>query len=308
MSIAARRFYERFSRSAQQRKIDHLVGVVDRIAAEQKQDQKWRMIFRRQVNALVRQQYVHSSTIPAPNALSAHRFRLHSQNEEDGVTLALLEAAGVTARRFVEIGCGGTGGNSAVLAFEFGWSGLMVDASKQAIAALAYRATGYPGVTVLLHRVTPARFNHMLRHHGFVGEVDFLSIDIDSVDYWLLDALDVCSPRVLVMEYNALFGPERSVTVPDAPLPGDAPKGYSGASLAALTKLANRKGYRLVLCEEAGINAFFLRHDVAPRIPGLSLAEAYRPWLERRDVDGRLQKDIDIFALIDRLGLPLVEV
>lgn len=308
VSLFIRRLAERLSRSEQQRQLDHLVRMVNGIAAQQKQDQKWRMIFRRQLNAIIRSHYVLDSPIPAPRALSARRFRLHSQNEEDGVTLALLEAAGVTSRRFVEIGSGGSGGNSAVLAFEFGWSGLMVDASKEAIAALRYRATGYPGVTVIQRFVTTDTFNQMIEKHGLTGEVDFLSIDIDSIDYWLLEVLSACSPRVLVMEYNALFGPERKVTLPNAPVPKHAPKGYTGASLAALASLAARKGYRLVLCEEAGINAFFLRNDVAPSIPGLSVAEAYRPWLERRDLDDRLQKDIDIFQVAAEAGLPLVEV
>ena len=307
-SLFIRRLAERISRSGQQRQIDHLVRVVDNSAAQQTQDQKWRMIFRRQLNAIVRSHYVLDSPIPVPLALSARRFRLHSQNEEDGITLALLEAAGVTSRRFVEIGSGGSGGNSAVLAFEFGWSGLMVDASKESIAALRYRATGYPGVTVIHRFVTPDTFNHMLEKHGMTGEIDFLSIDVDSIDYWLLEALTACSPRVLVMEYNALFGTERAVTLPNAPVPKGAPKGYTGASLQALVALAARKGYRLVLCEEAGINAFFLRNDVAPSIPGLTVAEAYRPWLERRDLDDRLQKDIDIFQVVAEAGLPLVEV
>ena len=35
----------------------------------------------------------------------------------------------------------------------------------------------------------------------------------------LLDALTVTSARVLVLEYNALFGPERAVTIPNAPRP-----------------------------------------------------------------------------------------
>ena len=55
------------------------------------------------------------------------------------------------------------------------------------------------------------------------------------------------------MEYNGLFGRDRAVTVPDAPRPPVAPKGYGGASLAALEKLNRTKGYGLVLCEDAGM-------------------------------------------------------
>jgi len=306
--LLARALFERYSRSAQQKKIDHLTRLVERVLANQKQDEKWRMIFRRQMNAVIRNFYIAGSDIPGPHGLSGRRFRLRSQNEEDGVILALLQAAGVTSRRFVEIGCGRSGGNSAVLAFEFGWSGLMVDASRKAIAELAVGLRANPGAVAVRAKVKPDTINDLLQSHGMVGDIELLSIDIDSVDYWLLEALTVCTPRLIVMEYNALFGPERAVTVPNGPLPPDAPKGYSGASIAAFEQLAQRKGYRLVLCEAAGVNAFFLRDDVAPDIPGLTPAQAYRPWLDKRDAKDERLRDIDIYGLIDERGLPLVDV
>ena len=55
-------------------------------------------------------------------------------------------------------------------------------------------------------------FTHVLvrflSEHGFVGEVDFLSLDIDSFDYWLLDALTVTLPpgRSYGSENYAWFG------------------------------------------------------------------------------------------------------
>jgi len=304
----ARTLFQRFSRSAQQKQIDHLTRLVERVLANQKQDEKWRMIFRRQMNAVIRNFYIAGSDIPGPQGLSGRRFRLRSQNEEDGIILALLQGAGVTRRRFVEIGCGLSGGNSAVLAFEFGWSGLMVDARRKAIAGLRVALQANPGAICVRATVTPDTINDLLERHGMVGDLDLLSIDIDSVDYWLLEALTVCSPRVIVMEYNALFGPDIAVTVPNAPTPGDAPKGYSGASIAALEQLARRKGYRLVLCEEAGVNAFFLRDDVAPEVPSLTSAQAYRPWLDKRDARDARRRDIDIYQLVEDRGLPLVHV
>jgi hypothetical protein len=289
-------------------KIDRLSETVERLAEAQKQDEKWRGIFRRQLNALLRSLYLHDSDLPAPYALAGRRFRLRSQNEEDGVILALMKAGGLKTRRFVEIGSGSTGGNSAMLAAEFGWSGLMVDASRKAIEQARTAFASNPGVKAVRAFVSPENVNPLIAEHGFSGEVDLLSIDIDSIDYWVLEALSVCSPRVLVMEYNALFGPTRALTLPNAAKPDQAPKGYSGASLAALEKLARRKGYRLVLCEEAGINAFFLRDDIAPTIPGLTAEQAWRPWIDKHDVTGLKHKAIDVFEVVRQAGLPLVEV
>ena len=184
----------------------------------------------------------------------------------------------------------------------------MVDASRKAIEQATTTFACNPGVQAVRAMVTPDIIDALITKHGFAGEVDLLSIDVDSIDYWLLESVTACSARVLIMEYNALFGPTRAVSLPNAPKPADAPKGYSGASLAAIEKLARRKGYRLVLCEESGINAFFLRNDVAPEVPGLTVAQAYRPWIDKHDVTGLKEKDIDIDEVVRRSGLPLVEV
>ncbi len=304
----ARTLHERFGRSKQQKRIEHLTRLVERVLSNQKQDEKWRMIFRRQLNAIIRHNYIAASDLGASHGLSGRRFRLRSQNEEDGVILALLEAAGVASRRFVEIGCGRSGGNSAVLAHEFGWSGLMVDASRKAIEQVRQALKANLGVLAVRAQVTCDTLDELLSSYGMTGEVDLLSIDIDSTDYWLLESMNSCSPRVVVLEYNALFGADRAVTLPNTPMPMNAPKGYFGASLAALEKLARRKGYRLVVCEDAGVNAFFLRNDLAPDIPGLTPAQAYRPLLDKWDVMDTRVKQIDIYKRIAEHGLPLVEV
>lgn len=306
--LSGRKLYRRFVYSDTQRQLDHLTRMVEDMAARQRQDEKWRGIFRRQVEALLRHAYLADSDLPAPRNLAARRFRLRSQNEEDGVTLALLKAVGITSRRFVEIGSGGKGGNSAVMAFDFGWSGLMVDANGGALKMLRNLLGPNPQVEFVQAVVTSGNINDLLSAHGMTGEIDLLSIDIDSCDYWLLSALDACSPRVLIMEYNALFGPTRAVTLPDGPPPANRPKGYFGASLAAIDKLARSKGYRLVFCEESGVNAFFVRTDLATDIPGLRPDQAYRCWLDKKDVAGPRPKRIDIYGLIEQQQLPLVEV
>lgn len=290
-------------------RLDRLTKLVEHLSASQKQEAKWRIAFRRQLNALVRRAYLAETDLPHPMSIGVHRFKLRSQHEEDGITLALLRAAGVRHRTFLEIGSGSTGGNSAVLAYELGWSGLMLDANRKAIEEAARVFKFNPGVRAVKARVSTDTINDVLTRHGSTGEVDFMSIDIDSFDYWLWDAITVCTPRVVVMEYNALFGPDRSVTLPNAPRPPVAPKGYAGASLPALAKLGQKKGYGLVLCEDAGVNAFFLRYDVAPEVPRLTAAQAFRPQLVSYDPAGAdTTKDVDIYAAIAQAGLPLVEV
>jgi hypothetical protein len=250
-----------------------------------KTERKWRVRFSRQVSALLRSQQLSRLPLSPPYDITARRFGLWSQNEEDGIILALLEHAGITDRRFVEIGSGQSGGNAALLAYECGWAGLMIDVVPDAIEKLRIRFGHNPGVVGVIAAVSPENINQLLTDHGFTGEVDLLSIDIDSYDYWVLDALTVVSPRVLVVEYNARLGAERAVTIPKQAVLGQIPKDHRGASLAALDKLARGKRYRLVVCDQTGTNAFFLRHDVAPDVPGVSVAQAYRPAIDRSNVE-----------------------
>jgi len=294
--------------AAIEKQLDRLTKLVERLGSNQKQEAKWRMVFRRQLNALIRRAYLADGELPHPMAIGVHRFRLRSQHEEDGITLALLRAAGVRHRTFVDIGCGGNGGNSGVLAYELGWSGLMVDANRKSVEGSARLFQFNQGVRVVKARLETKTIDAFLTKHGVAGEVDFMSIDIDSFDYWLWKAITACTPRVLVMEYNGLFGPDRAVTVPDAPRPPVAPKGYGGASLTALDKLARTKGYGLVLCEDAGVNAFFLRDDVAPDVPRLTARQAFRPQLASYDAAADSVKQADIYAAVAAAGLPLVDV
>jgi len=271
---------------------------------------KWRRHATQQLNAVLRQQWLNRhDDVPYPQRLSLRRFHLYAQNEEDGILLALLDAAGTRSHAFVEIGCGRSGGNAAVLAYELGWRGLMVDASAVAVDEVRRRLAFNPSVRVVQSAVTPQNVDDLLREHGVDGEVDVFSIDIDSYDYWLLAAMSASNPRILIVEYNAHFGAELSVTVP---LNGRSNhkrvKSYYGASLAAMEKLARSRGYRLVVCDNSGTNAFFLRGDVAPEIPGITPADAYRAPANRRDQFGTGLLTARLSDGSASPDLPLVEV
>jgi hypothetical protein len=97
------------------------------------------------------------------------------------------------------------------------------------------------------------------------------------------------------MEYNAVFGPARAITVPyaanfnrTAAHPSNL---YFGASLKALCKLTVDWGYSLFGTNSAGNNAFFVRNDLLnDNVQARSPDEVFTPskFRESRDVDGRL--------------------
>jgi hypothetical protein len=251
--------------------------------------------------AILRKLYLSDVELAPPYDLLAQRFHYRSQNEEDGLLLALFKRIGTTDRRAVEIGCGNNGGNSGFLVAECGWTGLMVDADRAKLALVRQRFAGH-AVTTAKARVTREAINSVLEHYGFTGELDLLSIDIDGMDYWLWEAITACRPRVVAIEYNWLFGAERAVTIPyDASfiVGQKGTRAYRGASLPALVDLGRRKGYRLIATER--VNGIFLRNDIAPEIPEVDAQRAYRP-------PSNLARSKDVFEKIEKEGLPLVTI
>jgi hypothetical protein len=208
----------------------------------------------------------------APYRLQDVGFSAHSQHEEDGILLYIFALVGTTDKRCVEL-CAGTGieCNTANLIVNHKWSGLLVDGDERNVAtgrdfyAQHHNTRVWPPKFVR-EWVTRGNVNRIISGNGFSGDIDLLSIDVDGVDYWLWEAIDSISPRVLVTEINHLWGPERAVTVPyrDDFVGGFTEHGsdYAGASLAAFVKLGRKKGYRLVGTNAFATNAFFVRNDI----------------------------------------------
>jgi hypothetical protein len=246
------------------------------------------------------------ATFRSQQATLARRFRGLSQHEEDWHHGRALQRIGSATHRFVEIGAGVNGGNSGFLARECGWTGLMLEGDPGRVASLQRRFA--PAVRVVEAYVSRENVNALIDSSGLAGDVDLLSIDIDGVDYWVWDALTACRPRLVIVEYNPFLGADRAVAIPydsrfnrhKFEVPRDA---YYGASLPALTKLGARKGYRLVLVEPRGVNAFFVRDDLASDLPAALV--------DRMSIAPDAVADFGpggIFSFLDRAGLALVDV
>lgn len=222
---------------------------------------------------------------PLP-ALFETEFRAYSQNGEDGILWFLFSLLGTTNRRAVEI-CAGDGieCNAANLVINHGWSALLVDGDPAQVARgrefyRQCRNTWVSPPVLTQAWITAETVNDIVTNHGFAGEIDLLSLDLDGNDYWVWQALTVVQPRVVVLEFNASAGPDRPLTMSYDPafrLDFSITPYRAGASLAAFTSLAAHKGYRLVGVQSLGFNAFFVRDDIqADWLPTRTPAECYR--------------------------------
>lgn len=211
------------------------------------------------------------------NPLAAAERRVFSQNGEDGVLAALFERLGSGRRRFVEFGIQeGREGNAVLLADMAGWSGLFVESDPAAFTALEAKYGLRPEVQLRRQRVSASSLDPLLEEVGLFDEPDLLSIDVDGDDYWIWRGTR-SRPRVVVIEYNASLGLEPRAQ-PEGGAPWDGTDAF-GASLEALARLGEAKGYGLVHVEQAGVNAFFVRSDLleGADLPSRAPRDVYRP-------------------------------
>ena len=162
--------------------------------------------------------------------------------------------------------------------------------------------------------VTRDNIAGLIAKSGF-DEIGILSVDIDGVDWHVLEALEHLRPAILIVEYNGVFGSSAPVTVPydEAFFRTRAHFSnlYYGAGIAAFDWLARRRGYSLVGGNSAGSNAFFVRDDLLNDVVRpVGIAEAFRPtaFREARDRSGALvfPREAERRALI--ADLPLIDV
>jgi glycosyltransferase involved in cell wall biosynthesis len=205
-----------------------------------------------------------SGASTATGSLAPYELRVFSQNGEDGVLAEILARIGVGERFFVEFGVeSGHEGNCVYLADVAGWNGLFMDCDDEFFAELERKYRVEDRVQTVRAMITPGNVQELFTASGVPAELDVLSIDVDGADYWIWEAVDAYRPRVVVIEYNSALDPSRRLVQPADLEGGWDGTNYYGASLGALRALGGRKDYRLVHTELSGVNAFFVREDLA---------------------------------------------
>ena len=215
----------------------------------------------------------------SPGNPAAEGFKVYSQADEDGILQAIFERLGIRLGSFVEIGCGSGIENNTHYLLLKGWRGVWVDGDPANIDSIR---AGLPASDLL--RVIEAMIDResapsLLDEQALsaLGGLDLLSVDIDGND---LDVAIACAkawrPKVVIVEYNAKFPPPAVVHITYDPAHRWNGDDYHGASLAAfIAGFSN--DYRLVSCNLAGTNAFFVRLDVAATFADHPAERLYQP-------------------------------
>ena len=197
--------------------------------------------------------------------LTVFERQAFSQFGEDGIIREIFERIGVTNRFFIEFGVqDGLECNSTLLLHDR-WKGVWFEPDEACARRIESTFSKVLARGVLQFRQTSVdaeNVESLFNSCAAPAEFDLLSIDIDGDDYWVWKAIVSFKPRVVVIEYNSTFPPPVRWVRPYDPAARWAQDSSYSASLKSLELLGRAKGYSLVGCGFAGVNAFFVRDDL----------------------------------------------
>lgn len=205
--------------------------------------------------------------------LSRFEFKVFSQWGEDGIIQYLIRKIEIHNKIFIEFGVEDyTEASTRFLLINDNWSGLVMDSSKPSIDFIKSSDIYWRyGLNAACSFITTDNINQLIRQNIEKKDIGLLVIDIDGNDYWIWKSIEAVSPRIVICEYNGIFGCEHCITIPYEENFNRIKKHYSGlywgASLPALCLLAKEKGYVFLGCNSNGNNAFFARKDICPLPP-----------------------------------------
>eukprot|EP00890_Picochlorum_soloecismus_P001318 jgi/Picsp_1/2187/NSC_05651-R1_hypothetical protein SNE_A16770 [Simkania negevensis Z] len=192
--------------------------------------------------------------------------KIVSQGGQDGIIEYIFGQIGVTNKYFVEFGFGyasdqavdnasfySMGLNTGLL-FRSGWKGVYFDALVESKEYGVVKST-----------LTEENIVDEFVKHGVLREMDYLSIDVDSADLWLLrsimDPSSPFRPRVMSVEFNTNFSPDMMVSM-EPRWHAWTGRSVYGASAGALNYVAGLAGYSVVYIMPNGLDMFFIRNDI----------------------------------------------
>jgi len=192
--------------------------------------------------------------------------KIFSQNGEDGIIDYLSNRLKLSSKNFVEIGVGNyRESNTRFLYNTYHPKGLIVDYIDNMQAKVKPFVNLWKGDLRICNKKIDSDNILEVINKWCDFKIDIFSIDIDSIDYWIIKKLKNNISKIFIAEYNPVFGPYLEVTVPN--IPGFERNKYHysnlcyGMSLRALINLMDRKNYYFIGTNLQKINAFFVSKD-----------------------------------------------
>tara|TARA_B100000989_G_scaffold285589_1_gene253439 strand:+ start:20399 stop:21310 length:912 start_codon:yes stop_codon:yes gene_type:complete len=205
-------------------------------------------------------------------------FKVFSQDYEDGIIQYLIKSLNLKNIKFVEVGTQDYSESNTRYIFEtMRCEGLIIDPTpnlKKKINAILRTWKN----TLKIHNdfINSNNVVEIIKKNSLEKNLDIFSLDIDGIDYWILEKLPKKIAKIFIVEYNPYFGSEKEICAPNIECFDRFkyhPTGFCwGASLKAIIKLMKEKGYTFIGTNNLNVNSFFVQDEFISRI-GLKLPD-----------------------------------
>ncbi len=199
-------------------------------------------------------------TIQKPK-LRDFSYNKYSQWGEDGIIEKIFNIIGTTSKIAIEFGAndGFYFSNTALLWSTQGWHGVLIEGNKNDFPTLVRNTQSFNCLPISEYIGIEEHSNleAILKKYNITDQIDLLSIDIDGNDYYIFDSLKTLHPRVIIVEHNATLPATLDLYQPYDP--ASTSQGF-GCSVAALNRIAESKGYKLVCITDT--NSFFVQKEL----------------------------------------------
>ena len=198
--------------------------------------------------------------------LAQAECKIFSQNGEDGILNYIISMLKIERPNFIEIGVGDyTEANTRFIYDRFYPKGIIIDSEKDLKKKVLSNINYWKGDLIILEeRISSENINNIISKNCDFS-IDIFSLDIDGIDYWIINKLKTNISKIFVAEYNAVFGASLEVTTPNLKNFDRKKYHYShlcfGMSLKALINIMVKKNYYFIGTKIARNNAFFISND-----------------------------------------------
>jgi len=198
--------------------------------------------------------------------LEQSECKIFSQNGEDGILDYITSMLKIERPNFIEIGVGTyVEANTRFIYDRFSPKGIIIDAEKDLKNKVFSNINPWKGdLRVIEEKISTENINNII-YKNCNFSIDIFSLDIDSIDYWVIDKLKSNISKIFVAEYNAVFGSTLEVTAPNLENFNRKKYHYShlcfGMSLKALINIMTKKNFYFIGTNSVRNNAFFVSND-----------------------------------------------
>ena len=191
-------------------------------------------------------------------------YKVFSQSGEDGIIDFLLHNLKIIKPKFIEIGVGDYSESNTRFIYErCSPKGLIIDCVNELEKKVSKNIKMWTGdLKVIENYVDSKNILNILQENNFIDNIDLFSIDIDGIDYWILEKLPSNFSKIAIVEFNANFGEKLEITVPNIDNFNRTTYHYSnlcfGMSLKAAINIMEKKNYYFIGTNLMRTNAFFI--------------------------------------------------